>query len=422
MASATELQHDYEPIFIGRQPIFDRHNAVWGYELLFRHSGSAGNAAITDPDLATSKVVADGISLARSGLGEHKQFLINFPAKLLRGDAPYVMPKDSCIVEILETVIPDPEILQALQAIKAAGYRLALDDYIGTPGFEPFLQLADIIKVEVLGMPVAKLKATVNDLAAYGGVLLAEKIEDAATLELTKSLGFKLFQGFYFSKPEIIPGRKISSSASTKMQLMQTLSQPELDFDALAAIISRDTSISYRLLRYINSAGFGVRHKIQSINQAIVQLGAKRTRQWLMVVILADIDPSPKAEELCRSSVHRARFLEQLTQVASPLSMALSPDSMFMLGLFSRLDALLGMTMTEILADMPVDERLRAALLGEADPVHQWLELCRVLEAGHWALAKNYLKRLHVPEESAAVSFAQASVWANAVMTGSTST
>ncbi len=405
----------YEPVFVARQPIFDRKQRIWGYELLFRHSDTAAVAQFLDPDEATAKVIADGFTLAATGLPVETRLLINFPKNLLLNESFYALPPKACVVEILETVQPEAEVATVLKAAKKAGYILALDDFVGQPGFEPFLELADIVKVDVLNQSKAALLALTSQLQQRRAKLLAEKVEDRETFEFLRGLGYHLFQGFFFSKPEILPGRKISSANLSRLQLMQELAKDDYEVKELAEIISHDVSLSYRLLNYLNSPAFGLRRTIETIQQAITILGSRSTRQWLMVIILSDLDPSPMAAVLSLQSIQRARFL-QLAAQQDDFGTPHNAERMFLLGLLSMLDVLLGHHMKEIIGSMPLDEEIKAALMGIENESYAWLELVRALENAAWDKATSLLAKFGMGQDRAALLYATAGAWANAVI------
>ncbi|NJB68253.1 EAL and modified HD-GYP domain-containing signal transduction protein [Desulfobaculum xiamenense] len=411
-----EITSAAESVFVARQPIFDVQQNVFGYELLFRSSGEAACAFVTDSDMATTKVIADGFLLAHAGMEPGQRALINFPRRLLLDDAAFALPPDIAIVEILEDVRPEPDVLHAIQAIKQSGFMLAMDDYMGEPELEPFLQFVDIIKVDILGLggDPERIRQTVEKLAKYGCTLLAEKVEDLETFELTKELGFTLFQGFFFSKPEIIPGKKISSSEIAKLQLLQELGRPDFEVAKIGRIIQSDLSLSYRLFQYINSAGLGVRYKVDSVSRALTLLGQRQLAQWLRVAIMSDLSPSRKAAEVAFLSVHRGRFLEMLEGVAK--SYGVSPDSMFLLGLFSLLDALLGQPMDVVLKNVPLDDEVYAALVGQDNRLKHLLDLSRAYEHGHWDYVREAVHSVGLTQEHADRCFVQAMAWTQDIL------
>lgn len=400
-----------ESVFVARQPIFDRGENIWGYELLYRTS-QQGPACVTDQDAATSQVIADGFVLAGDGISQGSKLLINFPQKMLVEDAAFALPPDVCVIEILETVKPDPELMAALRRLKDAGYTLALDDFVGEPGFEPILEMADIVKVDILGRSPKQVIELYRQLKPYGCKLLAEKIETVKIYELTKQLGFEYFQGFFFCRPQVLAGKKMNSSELTKLQLMEKLGHPDYDVNELAQIIAVDISLSYRLLRYINSAAFSLRSQIESVRQAIVMLGHKQLSQWLRVVVMSDLSTTKKTGELAYMSAMRARFLE----LVSSSDKSIPPESMFLLGLFSLLDAILGQPMENVMKELPLDDDLRNALLGKESRGRQWLDLVETFDRAEWEKLEAKLVDMGLEPELAAKAHAQAMAWAAEIL------
>ena len=404
----------YDRICVARQPIFTGDMQVWGYELLFRDSEDIQTAAFTDGDQATSQIIADGFGLASPGLRNGSKALINFPRNALVGAAPYVLPPERCVVEILETVKPEPEVIQACHELKKRGYVLALDDFVGDPGFEPLCELVDIIKVDILHRSPAEVATIVSGLSKYKASLLAEKVESNDVFKVCKKLGFTYFQGFFFNRPEIIPGRKLSASQIVKVKLLKELSALDTDPHRLVEIIQTDLSISYRLLRYINSAFFGLQVEITSIQRAVAMLGCQNMRQWLQVVILSDINTTDKAQELVRISVQRARFLQLL---AARHPVPFDQDSMFLLGFFSLLDAILDQPMDVVLEEIPLNPAIKAALVDPQNPNAVWLGLLDEIDRCNWARLTRKASELNLSMALVSKLSAQASAWTSEVMT-----
>lgn len=378
----------YEAIFVARQPIFRTDETVWGYELLFR-SGEDNVAIIIDDTAATSSVIADGVTLALEGLPTEARILINFPEEMLLEDAGFALPKQNSVIEILENVRPSEEILAALQRLKKAGYTIAVDDFFGQPELKPFLDLADIIKIDVLALDSdpERVAETIQDIPVQRLRLLAEKVEDAETFRALKKLGFSLFQGFFFSKPEIIPGRKLTANEMTKLQLLSELSSPDFEPARLSEILQSDPSLSYRLFRFINSAGFGLLNKVTSLKRAIDIMGEIKAKQWLRTVIMADLNTTPKTVELSFMAVQRAKFMELLCTIEDREK---DQDVMFICGLFSLLDSMLGIEMQQILDKMPLHESIVDGLTSEGEIKH-FLTLATSYERGQWDETVNML-------------------------------
>ncbi len=403
-----------EAIFVARQPIYDRNNSIWGYELLFRHSPDSKYAKISDENVATSQIIVDGFSLASQDVEPGRRMLINFPAKLILDGVAEALPKEICVIEMLETINPTPEIIQSIHALKSEGYVLALDDYVGQPGFEALIEAADILKIDVLELSDEEVTSLAKKYKSPNLHLLAEKVEDQARFDLTLELGFSFFQGYFFSKPIIVPGKKIPAGIVAKMQLMEKLSNPATEFDQLAKIIEQDVSLSYRLLKFINSSAFALRSTVNSIPQAITLLGQQPLKRWAMVVLMSDMDSSPKGQEIAFVSLVRARFLDQVFKDTP--NAAYQPDTMFLLGLFSKLDTLLGQPMDEILATMPLEEVVKEALIGDSTGPKSWLDMLHNVETGNWDPVLSFIEGQSLESNKCALCFMRASRWAHETM------
>lgn len=403
----------FESMFIARQPVFTPEEAIWGYELLFR-AGLDNVAVISDESQATASVIADGMALATEGMDNKAKILINFPEKLLVEDAGFALPKERCVVEILENVRPGKDTLAATRRLKDAGYTLAVDDFVGQEELRPFVELADIVKVDVLALDAdpARIK---QQLAGLPGsvTLLAEKVEDHKTFRTLRDMGFSLFQGFFFSRPEIIPGRKLTAAETTKLQVLGELAKPDFEPSRLAAILRSDPSLTYRLFRYINSVGFGLVQKITSTKRALDMMGMIQSKQWLRSVVIADLNPSPKAAELAYMAVHRAKFLESIC--SSSNRNVCEPDTLFMTGLFSLLDAMLGMSMRDILKSLPLEESVVEALDGNGD-LYDLLRLAASYERGQWGETAQRLKLLSLDSSEAELLYIQSRSWAQKML------
>ena len=412
--SEQQTQQFYDRIFVARQPVFTADMRIWGYELLFRH-GEAQAAVFTDGDQATTQVIADGFALGTRGMGGKVKALINFPRNVLVGPAPYVLPADRSVVEILETVHPEDDVMEACRELKNQGYTLALDDFVGEPGFEPLCEIADIVKVDILGKNPAQVMTIVKGLRRYKARLLAEKVENLDMFNVCKKLGFEYFQGYFFSRPEVIPGRKLSTSQTTKIKLLRELNESEAELSRLVEIIQTDLSISYRLLKYINSARFSLRGKIESIQRAVNMLGRQNLRQWLQVIILSDLNSTDKGQELVRISVLRGRFL-QLLAAAHPTPFP--PDSMFVMGFFSVLDAILDQHMDQVLDEISLDQDIKAALIDPQTPKSCWIGLLRELDSGSWGGLEEKATLMGVPMKLIDNAAVEAAMWTDEVMAG----
>src|SRR5690606_3067766 len=360
-------------VFVTRQPIFDRHDRVAGYELLYRRSPTSARAPqMVTPALST-RVIAD----AFLGIGVHRvtdgrPAYLNCGRELLLSGLLELFDPRHVVIELLETVEPDDEVIAACQALSEAGYRIALDDFEYRARWEPLLRIADVIKVDVLAHSPAELEKAVARLRRYNAMLLAEKVESAEVRDRCLRLGFDLFQGFHFRRPETVAHRDISVAQIRILKLMNLMRDLNIPDARLEDEFRADVPLSYKLLRMANSAAIGG-IGIQSLGHAIRLLGRQPLYRWLSLLLLSSarrrggID-----EELVHASLVRARFAELTAQHAGR---AADAGALFLIGLFARLDDLLGTPMTEILDQLVLDAPVREALLDRAGPYADLLNL-----------------------------------------------
>ena len=342
---------------LARQAIYDRNKNVHAYELLFRSHGDEA-ASIIDGDHATSTVLLNAFtSLPVEEILENKPAFVNFTRKLL--DSPPPIDASRLVVEILENITVDAAMIEAVKALKNAGYTIALDDYVYIDGHEELIDLADLIKVDVLAQSLDQVQALLDKLAGFKGVLLAEKVETQEIFEICKQMGFQLFQGYFLSKPQIVKGRILSSDQRTVLQLLSALRNPEAEFSDIAQIIQTDSVLALKILRLVNSALFNLRREITSVRQAVTMLGMGKVRSWAHLLSLTKLDNQP--EDLFTTTMVRARFGQLLAERAR--TAGVQGESQFTIGLLSTLDAFLGIELVDILASISVPDSMRAAIL-----------------------------------------------------------
>jgi EAL and modified HD-GYP domain-containing signal transduction protein len=409
---------------VARQPIFDVLNNVPAYELLFRDPAMQPGLGGKHPTAATATVLVDGFELIRPTLRPGQRLFINFTAEALEAELATLLPPEICAVEILESVRPTPAVLQGVQNLKRQGYRLALDDYSGQQELAAFLDLVDIVKVGVTGKNEEDLRRLIQTLRPYKVALLAEKVEDHETMRLCRELRFALFQGFFFGRAEIVKGKKLSASQAAKFRLLG-LSGEEDKLNALADAIMADVFLAYKLLRYINSVYFGMSKKVKSIRQAILLLGRRKFNQWLCVTTLAELDDTaPIAREMAYTSALRGKFLEILArrseEARARRAHAAMPEqgmgaSLFLLGLFSMLESLLGIPMEEVLKELPMEEAIVEALTRGTGPYALWLDLTRAYECGEWDRVDQLASGLGQSAAALKASYTEAALWASEI-------
>jgi c-di-GMP-related signal transduction protein len=398
-------------VYVARQPIFKRNRKIYGYELLFR-GGVTNVFPDIDGDTATSKLLSNtffnlGIQKVCAG----KKAFINFTQDLLEKKYPLMFPRDQVTVEILENVVPGPEVVCACADIAEKGYEIAMDDFFYHNSLEPLLKLSQIIKIDFMATPMDKIAEYVDKLSQYSVKFLAEKVETHEVFHQALEMGFSYFQGYFFSKPQILKGRDIAPSKINLLHLMAQTNRDDMEFEDLEKIIARDVSISYKLLRYINSAYYRRLQEISSIRQAIVLLGQRGMKDFISLIIMARLS-SEKPIELLRTSIIRARMCEMLGKKCHH---AADNSELFTLGLFSLIDAILDQDMEKIMEELPLSEPIKKALVDGGGHLSPFLHCVKSYEMGDWGNFSKAVAQVGIGEEKAPEIYFDAIEWADSV-------
>jgi c-di-GMP phosphodiesterase len=397
-------------VFVARQPIFNAALEVAGYELLFR-AGADTEALVANAEGATATVVLNSFTeIGLERIVGSSAAWINVTREFVLSGLARMVPPDVAVLEILEDQLIDDSFVAAVEELKAQGYRLALDDFEYTPSADPLLALVDVVKLDLAALGREELARHVKQLRPYGVTLVAEKLETREDHAYCAELGCDLFQGFFFRKPELVRNRGVAANRLSLLQTVSALQDPGVDLAALEQLISRDVALSFRLLRYINSAFFGLRMEVRSIGQALALLGVERLRHWTTLSLLASIDDKPP--ELTVTALVRARFCEQ---AGAHVAGARSPGQLFTLGLFSVIDALMDAPIADVIASIPFPREMRAALIDHVGEQGRLLECVGALEAADFDRAQSivpnsgelYLQSLVWANEAAAALFEQ---------------
>lgn len=364
-----------------------------------------------DGDEATSSLLSSsfftvGIEQIASG---HKAF-INFTADMLVQGVPSMFPRDCVVVEVLEDVQPTDEVIAACSELVAKGYTLALDDFVYAENLTPLIELAQIIKIDFRLTPIEQIKEMVAILSPYPCRLLAEKIETYEEFTLAASLGFVYFQGYFFSKPEVLKNKDIASSQLALMQLIVEVNRAEFEVEDIEKLVSQDISISFKLLKYLNSAYYARPYPITSIRQAIAFLGERGTRLFVSLIATSKLSEH-KPDELIRTSCIRARFLELIGKESN-----LDHGDFFMLGLFSLLDAMLDASMDILMEQLPISKEITQALVHRSGRLFPYLQLILFYEAGEWNELEAALEKLNLDEHKIMDFYLDAVHWADTLI------
>jgi EAL and modified HD-GYP domain-containing signal transduction protein len=365
-------------VYIGRQPIYGRGLDVVAYELLVR-GADVDHADFVEGDRATSQVILNAfteIGLDRV-VGERFAFL-NLTRGFITGEYPLPVPHDRVVLEVLEDVEADDEVLAGLGRLKDQGYRIALDDFVLSTKNEELLQFADIVKVDCLGLEEDEIQRQVAQLAGYSVELLAEKIETQDQFRICRAIGFDLFQGFFLSRPNVIKDRVLSAHRVNLLQLLAELQEPGCSFERVNELVSHDVALSYKLLRHINTAAYGLRRRVDSVRETVLYLGLDTVKSLSSLFLMASVDDKP--QELVRTAMFRAKMCELLARAAGSLDRHMA----FTIGLFSNIDVMMDGQMDALLERLPLAPELRAALLGREGPLGEILSSTLAYERGDW--------------------------------------
>jgi len=383
-------------VVIARQPIFDRQYDIYAYELLFRSASDQTFADLSSlsGDTATSRVI--NYAFLELGIerviGNHTAF-INLTRNFILNEDPLPTSQNRVIVEILEDIIVDDELLNGVRKLIKQGYTIALDDFIFHESLRPLVELASIIKVDILALDEAALREHVTILRKYDVKLLAEKVETREEFELCKELGFDFFQGFFFCRPDNIEDNPIPDNQLILVKLMQKLQEEDVEFEEIEQLISRDPGLTYKLLRLLNSAAIGMPRKINSIRQGLVILGLKAIKTWTSLIIMSELDSVP--QELLDQALIRAKMGESLAPHYD-----CSSESSFLVGLFSTIDAMLNQPMAIIVKSIPLADETKQALLHKQGELGQLLTDIELYERGLWSELENANASLEIFSQS----------------------
>lgn len=397
-----------------RLPVFDGRRRLWGYELI-----CIGTAGV--PASATDGTSSVAISLAGSAymglqhiLQSGKKVMVDFGEKGLLDDLPYALPAESAVVKVAESVASAETVMVSLERLKASGFMVAVTNFSFDPQRERLYGLADLLCTSAEGAQRQTLASVVEAAERYGVRAMVSRVDDLGWFDICSELGVAFFSGAFFKAPDVIELRKMSSGEASRFDLLRLVEDPDPDFEALAEKIQTDVSISFRLLAYLNSAAFGFPQKIKSIRQAVAMLGWEKMKHWLRVVLISDMNQNPEASDLNLLAAQRGKFLEQVARDHD--FWGFDPGSLHLLGLFSLLDAMLGMAMPEALAPLSLDAKLRSALCGDpASEYGQLLQLARLFEEARWQEADRLVQQLNLDRIRVGEAFRHAVDWAVAL-------
>jgi len=397
--------------FLARQPILTPDRQLFVYEILSRYGPEnycrpkAGSPLSVN---AMDELFLMGIRTMTDGLPA----FVNCTREFLLQDFLTLMPRELVVGEILETVPPDEEVLRACLRMKQLGYRLALDDYCDLPEMQPLLEFADFVKIDVLLMSEAEQRIVIDRCRSRKIPTIAEKVETDQQFQSCRALGYDYFQGYFFCRPQIVGRRSVPANKAVYLELLQAANDPVFNLHRISMTFKRDVSLSYRLLRYLNSAAFSFRSEIHSIPHALSLLGERAMRKWISLVSVAALGDEV-ADSLLRLPLLRAMFCELIGQ---KIGMLRETNDLFLLGLLSVMDALLNVPMAVVLQDIKVDEDIAKALQGLDSRYRPVFEVVLDYESGTWGQLAESCRRIGLHENFLPDLYLRSVSWVSEVL------
>jgi EAL and modified HD-GYP domain-containing signal transduction protein len=400
--------------YVARQPILNRQKETYGYELLFRDGDRNSFPSEISETRATYRVVAENLlSFGRNAKQSGSRCFINFTHNAIIQGLPFSLPKDRVVIEISGHSIPDDSLYAAVSKLNREGYMLAIDDFTDSPEWERFIPLAHIIKIDVLYMGIGAACNFVIDQLDMGvtTAFLAEKIETQDEFDEALDAGFRYFQGYFFSKPEVIKQKYVSPEQMLALELLGEVAKPEVNFDRVKQIIEKDISLSYKLLRFVNSLSERINRPIESFHQALVYLGHDKLKVFVSLTVASFVTAN-KPEEIYSLCMQRARFC-QLMAKYKPFHDHQS--NLFLIGLFSMLDALLDGPLESLIAELPLSEEAKLALISREGPLGYLLQMEECYEHADWEASKMLCQQLELDFNGVSDAYHQAQEWSQEV-------
>jgi EAL and modified HD-GYP domain-containing signal transduction protein len=411
-ASAAETKGSTDKFFVARQPIFDVEQKLFGYELLYRSSFTNSYDA-ADGTSATLAVVREAFLVLGTQLTGTNKAFINFNVDLLKKKLPLTLRPETTVIEILENVVADSTVVELCRELKGAGYTIALDDF--DPANEDaraLVELADIIKVDFRQLGTAERAKLLKSHSGKKVEFLAEKVETLEEFFEARKIGYLYFQGYFFGEPQIVSARKIPGSKINYLRMLNEINRPDMDFPSLEGIIRRDTFLTFTLLNYINSAYFGLRDTVGSIMQALALLGEREVRRWASLVLMTFMG-ADKPSQVSMTSLVRGKFCECL---AMKTDLAKKASELFMTGMFSMLDVLVGRPLYELLDRINVSKDIRVALTTGGNRHGQVLQLVLAYEKALWEDVDMWTGKLGLDSADIASDYGKSVQWVEQVL------
>lgn len=404
------MQKRMRDTYVARQPILNAKRQTLGYELLFRDGENNAYPAHVESNRATYRLIVENfLSIGTNPALATSRCFINFPHSSLVRLLPLSLPKEQIVVEVLETCTPNDELFAAIKQIHANGYLIALDDFVYKPEWERFLPYVQIVKIDIMATGLEESCALVKERLAKGvkRKFLAERVETEEEFIATRSAGFSFFQGYFFSKPQIVRQRYVSPQHAIAMELFKEVCQPEVDFEKVERIVARDVALSYKLLRFVNTMSNRIEVPISSFRQALVYLGQDKLKIFVSLAVASFVSAN-KPKEIYTLCLQRAQFFLLMAN-DNPFNQF--REQAFLIGLLSLLDSMLDMSLKDLVEQLPLAAAIKVALLERQGPFGDLLRLEECYESADWQGMEAACDQLNLSLNEVMPRISQAQRW-----------
>ena len=394
--------------FIGREPVLDEQTSTFGYELLIR-GGTEKFLAPSDSD-ASAPAIIDDLSISKGVdlFSNDKKIFLKFTEKLLLEGYWSALPVENVIIELIDSIAPSAEVIDACKILKSNGYMLALDNFRYSSTLEPIIEIADILKINIKTATFKEVEAYAKKYKQTGIKLLASRVDTLPEYYALRKLGYDYFQGYYFNKPEVIKSEQMPTSRITKLRLIHEVNKADFDFKEAEEILKHDPGLTVKLLKYVNSAALGLRSEVHGIRQALTMIGQRNLRKWISILAVSTFTDK-KPGELMSTVVRRGQFCELLAPQFGFVEK--EAQSLFLIGMFSLLDAVIDLPIEKVFKAVPLSDEIRDTVLGLDTPFRDILELAVTFEIGDWEKMARIIEKNKLQNQSVIEAHVKAIEW-----------
>ena len=395
--------------YVARQPIVDKNRKTVAFELLYRDSNQNSFPNV-NADYATKSILMNQFLFHQKRILDDKVGYVNFSYESLIERLPFDFPNRCYTIEILEDCQPTDELFKIVVELNDKGYKVALDDFVPSAEWKRFYKYIDIIKFDILNYPLSRATEDLKFLSNYDIKFLAEKVENYEQFNQAKQCGFHLFQGYFFSKPEVLKTKAIDPSLNAKIQLSAAISNETLNIDEIEKVIATNPGLSFKLLNFVNASSL-IKTPIESLQQALVYLGADRIRKFVTYVVIHSLNPD-KPDILFNMSLQHAKFFELILDA---MKLQNKKSLGYLCGMLTLIDALLDVDMELIIKPLNLNSEIKSALLEKKGVLGEIMKLLNAVENSTWQDVDQLEKRLNIDETTIMTAYEESIIWADSV-------